>query len=285
MLLLSLISILLYGAGSALLLFEILHVSGKIARYATGFLLAGFGLDTFTLIESFARAIMSSRLPVTSPSDIYGLLGWVCMGIVVLMRLKFRFPAVTGFFAPAGFALAAVAFFLPGGREPVEANLPGFLYALHIAMVFMSLGIFGLAFVAALFYLLVHRELKTKRFGKIFLVLPPLDTLDHLTVRALVLGVVLLTLGIVSGIYLAHAEWRKDWVTNPKFLFSIATWIWYVLLLSVRRFAGWRGGQFFALIVVAFGLLLVTFLGVTAFFPTPARRPLAGIMGIAAWKS
>ncbi len=284
MMLLTLVAILLYGAGSALLLLEALHMSRRASGYATGFLLAGFGLDTLTLTAAFARALMSSRLPVTSPADMYGLLGWVCMGIVVLMRLKFRLPAVTGFFAPVGFAMTALSFFLPGGRTPVEANLPGFLFALHIAMVFMSLGIFGLAFLAAVFYLMEHRALKMKRFGKVFAILPPLDTLDRLTVRALVLGVVLLTFAIGTGIYLAHTEWRKEWVYNPKILFSMATWVGYVLILSARRFAGWRGGRFFVLIVVAFGLLVVTFIGVTAFFPVPARLPVAELSRVTVWK-
>jgi ABC-type uncharacterized transport system permease subunit len=285
-LLVSLIAILLYGAGSALLLLEVLKRFPKLTRYATLFLVTGFGLDTIELIASFSHALMTGRVPVTGPADYYSVFGWVCMAIVVLVRLQFRLPAIAGFFAPVGFALSALSFMLPESREPLAENLPGYLFAAHIAMVFVSLGIFCLAFLAALIYLLEHRQLKMRRFGKIFAIFPPLDALDRLTVRAMVLGVTLLTAAILTGIYLAHSQWPKSWVYNPKFLFSVATWVWYVLILSLRYFAGWRGGRFFALIVVAFCFLIVTFLGVTAFFPSPAgHRSVVDLPRIGSWRS
>jgi ABC-type uncharacterized transport system permease subunit len=141
---------------------------------------------------------------------------------------------------------------------------------LHVAAPVIGAAGFGAAFLSGVLYLWEQRALKTKRFGRWMGTLPSLDVLDRLAVHAIVVGVVFLGAGIVSGIYLAHEVWHFDWTGSPKFVFSMVTWGWYAALLLTRWRAGWRGARFLALMVVGFLLLLFTLAGIFFFF-APVR--------------
>jgi ABC-type uncharacterized transport system permease subunit len=141
------------------------------------------------------------------------------------------------------------------------------LFKAHVIVLTLGLLLFCAAALASLLYLLEHRKLKSKKFGRIFFWLPSLDVLDRWTIRALMAGFVFLTLGMLTGLYLAHLEWHGDWLQKPKFIFSLAVWLWYVVLFFVRKQAGLRGGRFFAFIAIGFVLLATTFGGVMYFKP------------------
>jgi len=79
-------------------------------------------------------------------------------------------------------------------------------------------------------------------------------------------GFGLLTVGILSGIYMAHSVWESDWIRDPKVIFSLLTWAWYIILLAVRFAYGWRGTRFFVLIVIGFVFVMATFSGAYLFF-------------------
>ena len=66
---------------------------------------------------------------------------------------------------------------------------------------FAFVGYAGLtvAFAAGLMYLLQFRELKSKHFGAIFRFFPPLETLDRLGRRGLLVGFPFLTLAVLVG--------------------------------------------------------------------------------------
>ncbi len=149
---------------------------------------------------------------------------------------------------------------------------PSLLFELHIAILVVGVLLFLFASLSSLIYLLAQRQLKSRKLEPWFRRLPPLETMDRWTVRALILGFVSLTIGIVSGIYLAHLVWPAAWIHDPKVICAVATWGWNVLILIVRYRRGWRGAKFFALILVGFLFLLLTFLGVFFVFPAEPHR-------------
>ena len=92
--------------------------------------------------------------------------------------------------------------------------------------------------------------------------LPSLETLDRLNYTLLVWGLVLLTLGIVSGIVWAHSAWGSPWSSDPKLLFSLATWAIYVVLLQGRLSAGWRGRWAAQLTIAGFAVIVLSLVGI-----------------------
>ena len=75
-------------------------------------------------------------------------------------------------------------------------------------------------------------------------------------------GLVLLTLGIVSGIVWAHEAWGGTWTRDPKLLFTLFVWVLYVILLQGRMTAGWRGRWAAQLTIAGFAVIVISLVGV-----------------------
>ena len=123
-----------------------------------------------------------------------------------------------------------------------------------------------IAFSAAVLYLIQERDLKSKHPRMFYSRLPSLEICDDLAYRALAIGFPLMTLGILAGALWAQTVWgAKDWARDPKILFSIFTWLIYLLLIHYRLIAGWRGKKAAYLSIAGFVGVLVTFLGTSYF--------------------
>ena len=80
---------------------------------------------------------------------------------------------------------------------------------------------------------------------------------------------VLLTLGIVGGAvwtqYIQEVTW--SWF-DPKIVFTLATWMIYVIQISIRHMFGWRGRKAAYSSIIGFGGILSTYVGVNLFLPS-----------------
>jgi len=92
--------------------------------------------------------------------------------------------------------------------------------------------------------------------------LPSLETLDRVSHTCLKWGLVLLTLGIMSGIVWAHEAWAGVWSRDPKLLFTLFVWVLYVVLLQGRMTAGWRGRWAAQLTIAGFTVIVISLAGV-----------------------
>jgi HemX protein len=116
-----------------------------------------------------------------------------------------------------------------------ELEFRGVWFALHVVLAFIAYAAMALAFAASLLYLLQFRELKDKRFGRIFGFVPPLETLDRLAYRSLLVGLPALTIALALGwawtIRFRHSLSMND----PKIIWAVFTWIAFVVALGSRR--------------------------------------------------
>ena len=78
----------------------------------------------------------------------------------------------------------------------------------------------------------------------------------------MVVGVILLTLGIIIGAvwtkYARELEWR--WL-DSKIIFTLATWLIYVIQIGIRQALGWRGRKAAYSAIIGFAAI---------YAPTPA---------------
>lgn len=135
---------------------------------------------------------------------------------------------------------------------------------IHIALLVTGLMCLLMAVASALMYLLQSAQIKSKHLGRIFLKLPPLDTLDRLHFYYLSAGVIFFSLGLVSGIFWARDLQRFEQIfKDPLAILSFITCILYWVILSLRASAIRRGQKIAAGTVLAFFLLIVTLMSST----------------------
>jgi len=94
--------------------------------------------------------------------------------------------------------------------------------------------------------------------------------------RAVALGFPWLTLALLTGAIWAQKAWGRYWGWDPKETWALITWLWYLLILHVRPLRRWRGKRLAALVVVGFGLVLFTFIGVPWLVRTVRLESLHG---------
>ena len=159
-------------------------------------------------------------------------------------------------------ALTFVALLMGTNASSTPASFSAtWLFPIHTTLLIFAYAAFFIVFMASVMYLLQERALKHKTFGAIFHRLPPLTTVHALATSASALGLTLLTLGIVTGMFWSAARSGRFWNNDPKEIFAVLTWLLYFGLTVYRSTANWRGRSAAWLGVVGFGLVLFTFIG------------------------
>jgi len=219
------------------------------ARWLT---IAAFGILAAALVS---RGIAVGRGPwgnmyEFSMAFATGIVG----GYLVLGR---RYPIASIGFIPLGVAstLALYAASLPSDIRPLVpalANAP--LLTIHVGMAVIAYGIFATAFAAGVGYLV---QGTSDRFAW----LPSHRVLDAVAYRAVVIGFPIFATMIVLGSWWASIAWSRYWGWDPKETAALATWLVYAVYLHARNRRGWAGRPAALLLVVGFGMVLVTYSG------------------------
>ncbi|HEX4601184.1 MAG TPA: cytochrome c biogenesis protein CcsA [Gemmatimonadales bacterium] len=234
---------------------------------ATGFALAPFagrrpvprGLTLgVPLAGVLVHGAAMTRVPLVGVAPALSMLALFLILLQVGSEAAFRASAVALFTGPLATGLVGLALLIgPGpGTGAARPAAPSAWSTLHITVSILGLALLALAFIAAALYLLQFRELKTKRFGPVFRLFPPLERLDQLNYLALVLGFPAVTLGVLLGYGVRYAGGVA--VDPAQVVWGTLTWLllgWTVGVRVVRHWAGRRAA--FASIASFTAVLLV----------------------------
>lgn len=132
----------------------------------------------------------------------------------------------------------------------------------HLVLSLLAYALFSTAAILALMDAFQEHALKTKRMGRLFAVLPPLDALEETLFLMVSMGFVLLTASMVTGGLYAHEQGGSALALNHKQVFTWATWLVFGVLLVGHHFQGWRGRRATRFTLSGYLLLVLAFLGV-----------------------
>ena len=171
--------------------------------------------------------------------------------------------------------LLAVLAVLPA-IDPTPAARPELLrsplFTIHVLSMLFAYASFALAFVLGITYVLLFKEIKAKHLGFFYTRLPSLQTLDVMNGRAVVVGWLFLTCGlIIGGFWATQIDRSSDpraqamGIGDPKILIAILSWLIYSFALFARRGMGWAGRRAAWLSALAFVLVLLNLVPVGYF--------------------
>jgi ABC-type transport system involved in cytochrome c biogenesis permease subunit len=225
-------------------------------------LAVAFGAHTIWLV---LKGIRANRCPLVGTEEMSAFLSWGLVVSYLIASRWYRANALKAFVFPIVLALATIAAISPdlqGVSSEADQSMRSILLPAHIGLILLAYAAFFIAFGAGLMYIIQERELKHKRFGTIFYRLPSLDTCDAISSRSMAIGFVLLTIGILAGLWFTHASYGVYWRGGPLEIFTVATWVLYLLLIQTRMNAGWGGRAGAMASIVSFLIVFCSLVGV-----------------------
>ncbi len=250
------------------------------------------GVVTGSFVDEQARASSSGMTTYAAPSPLssaaigLSFAAWLALGGAMILRaivvgrgpwgsmyefsVAFAFSMIGGYlflqrrypirsigFIPLGVALAILLYAssLPGEIQPLVPALQNApLLTIHVGMAVLSYGIFATSFAAGVGYLAQGQH---DRFAW----LPSHKVLDEVAYRAVIIGFPIFATMIILGSWWASIAWSRYWGWDPKETAALVTWLTYAIYLHARNQRSWAGRPAALLLVVGFGMVLVTYSG------------------------
>jgi len=250
------ISLALYSLAMILYAAMWLATSRLLRISAPCVLVAGLLVNLFQLFSRWAEA---AQPPFKTLYESLVLLA-ACIALVYLVvELVYR-ARILGLPSALGCAAAMLYAFLRQDKDVV--NLPPALqsgwFIPHVVVYFFGYAALFVGAAAAVVYLLRPKPIRIRRRDLIGRETIDLEALLDGSVR---FGFALLTVGLMVGCAWAKVAWGDYWVWDPKETWSLVSWLVFAAYLHLHYLGGWRGRRLAVLVLVGFGAVLFTYLG------------------------
>jgi ABC-type uncharacterized transport system permease subunit len=247
------VAVLLYGIAALAVLPAALYNRPRWRHIAVPAALAAAFFHFVSLAETFYAA--HRALPVGSHETL-SVLALLLAVAFLLLAARYRTVAFGIFLLPIAVLLTLVPAF-HAGRETLAYPLAGPAWIfLHVALLLAAYAALLISLLASVLYLIQERSLKSKQTGPSRFRLPPLETIDQIALRSLLLGLPCMTAGLLIGSVVALETTGPAFFADPKVLLSLAMWAAYCLMIFIRQHSGLRGRRAVYLSSFAFVFVL-----------------------------
>ena len=269
----NLLPLALYAAAVVVYAIHFAKREPSIGRAATTLLLLGILAHTFVI---GMQTMEVRHVPISNPSRAVSSFVWMLALSYLYLEVTTDERAMGVFILPIVVGLQTIPVIYPGMeyRDPV-LDSPWFW--VHVVSLLFAYATFALAAMLGLTYVLQFKEIKKKHLGYFYTRLPSLHVLDAMNSRAVVVGWLFLTVGVVVGIVWTaqalvqspdNSNLRAMSLQDPKIFIAILTWSVYSFAMFARTTLGWTGRRAAWLSALGFVIVLLNFLPVSYFVTT-----------------
>jgi cytochrome c-type biogenesis protein CcsB len=214
------------------------------------------------VIAVSTRGLAVHRAPWGDMYEFITALTCVAAIFFYYILVKYRAWAIGVFVMGAiviALGLAETLIYTPAG--PLVPALQSYWLSIHVTAMTLSSGIFFVAAILGVMYLVVERYRKRVAAGKaeanaLLDRIPSGAQLDKLTYRAVVFGFPIWTFGVMAGAIWADQAWGRYWGWDPVETWAFITWVVYAAYLHARATGGWRGVRSHYIQLLGFASLL-----------------------------
>lgn len=220
-----------------------------------------------------ARFAEAGSEPFTNLFEVIELAG-LCLVLAYFVATRLRkLPALGAFAFPAVAIIFIVNLAFADSAAQGRESTP--LLVVHVLLTLLSYGAFFMATLAAVMFLMLERALKRHRDPALIRNFPPLESLKRLVNTCILVGLPLLTAGLVLGFLALSSSGWESIARNPKIPPSVV--LWFVLLVAAagRRLGFLQGRRNFYMVLAGFALVVMTFVGLGIWSRTNSRTNVA----------
>ncbi len=217
-------------------------------------------LGAFYFSDELLTSLLNQKLPFAGLSPILTVLAWSMMLVMLGFTFTFDMYLIPTLFCCCAFVLQIMSHVIELEKNVLHQDLSStLLFSVHALVISLAISSIALGMMAGVLHFLESKALKQKKLTKMISFFPSLEVADRLTVRSVWFGFICLSIGLVTGVYLAHVFWKDAWYLDRKFLFALGTWFWHLSVLMVRKMYGYRGKRFLLLNSIGFVLIILVF--------------------------
>jgi ABC-type uncharacterized transport system permease subunit len=240
---------------------------------ATTLLAAGVLSHTFVI---GMQTMEAGHVPFAGTTAAISTFVWLLAIAYLYTEITTSERAMGTFILPLLAGLQFIPALRPGAEERSEI-LQGPLFGLHVSSLLFAYASFALACVIGITYVLLFKEIKAKHLGFFYARLPSLQVLDSMNHRAIVIGWIFLTIGMVAGVVwtgqVRAYEALDPRIANisladPKIFVALICWAVYSFEVFAARRIGWGGRRAAYLSVAGFVIVLLNFVPISYFLTT-----------------
>jgi ABC-type transport system involved in cytochrome c biogenesis permease subunit len=265
--------LLLYAAAGVAYAIHFARRDSAIGRAATTLLLFGALVHTFVI---GMQTMEVRHLPFANFSRAVSSFVWLLTLSYLYLELTTDERSMGVFILPVIVGLQLIPVLHPG-VERADPVLDSPWFWVHVSSLLFAYASFALAGVLGVTYMLQFKEIKKKHLGYFYTRLPSLQILDIMNSRAVTVGLVFLTFGVIVGaVWTAQARTiapddpnlRAMSIYDPKIFVALLTWGVYSFAVFARRTLGWTGRRAAWLSSLGFAFAMVNFLAINYFVTT-----------------
>lgn len=270
----NLLPLVLYAAAGIAYAVHFARRDARIGRTATTLLLFAALSHTFVI---GMQTMEVRHVPFANPSRAVSTFVWLLTLSYLYVELATDERAMGVFILPIIAGLMIIPVVYPG-TETMDPVLDSPWFWVHVSSVLFAYASFALASVLGLTYVLQFKEIKKKHLGYFYTRLPSLQVLDGMNARAVTVGWLFLTVGVVVGVFwAAQARTVAPDNTNlqamsslqdPKVFLTLVTWAVYSFAVFARRTMGWNGRRAAWLSAVGFAIVVFNLVPISYFVET-----------------
>ena len=223
-----------------------LHGPGRFGRLGIWGVRLGWLSQTALLV---AQAVSTDGFPWGTWAGALNLLSWLVVAGYLVWGCKPRYRLIGLLVMPFAAALLVLSW-AGGGTAVDEHDGGGWTLDAHVGLMLAAFASFTVAAAMAILYLYEERRLKHRDTRLLRLRLPSLEALDRLASRVALVGLVLLSGGIVVGLTRLDSGDLDAAMTITALIWAV-----YAAALVLRRETGLQGRRLAWSLVAGFSLV------------------------------
>jgi ABC-type transport system involved in cytochrome c biogenesis permease subunit len=261
------IPLVLYVAALVAYVWHFARRQPAVGRTATTLLVAGALAHTF-VIGMLTMEV--GHVPVTNASSAISTFVLLLVLAYLYAEMTTEERAIGAFILPLAVALQTIPALHPMPEDRADV-LQGPLFGIHVSSLLFAYASFALACVIGITYVLLFKEIKAKHLGFFYARLPSLQVLDTMNQRAIAVGWICLTVGLVVGMIWAGQAPAYDprvqamSLQDPKIFVALLSWAVYSFQVFLAPRIGWGGRRSAYLSALGFAIVLLNFLPISYF--------------------
>ena len=189
--------------------------------------------------------------------SILSLVAWLAVALLLVVTLQDPIECLGIIIFPFAAIALLLRFFYPQQHLLSQSLSAGLEF--HILTSLLAYSLLSIAAVQAVLLYFQDIHLHNKHPGGFIRALPPLESMEKLLFKLIILGFLVLTISLASGMLYLQDMFAQHIV--HKTILSIFAWVVFAVLLLGRWQFGWRGRIAIRWVLTGFVLLMLAYFG------------------------